>query len=237
MSHERGIIEYGGRLIAFSLRHADRATLQISVDPTGTVEVIAPIGTVYDDVRARVARRARWIAAQQEYFGQFSPRTPPRRYVSGETHLYLGRQYRLKVVVGVPESVRLIGGRFIVTASGTPSLERVETLFGAWYRAKAEERLRERAEACWAGFARRDSAPPQLRIRRMRTRWGSMSPGGVLTLNVDLVRAPRDCIDYVIVHELCHLEFPDHGTAFRARLEQALPDWERRKHRLELALA
>jgi hypothetical protein len=238
MSAGRGIIEYGGRQIAFALRHADRETLRISVDPTGAVDVVAPIGTPYDDVHARLVRRARWIVAQQEYFGQFAPRTPPRRHVSGETHLYLGRQYRLKVEEGQREGVKLTGGRFVVTVSGERSPERVEALLGRWYRVKAEERLREWFDACWSGFRRSQlEHPPQLRIRRMRTRWGSMSSGGVLTLNVDLVRAPRDCIDYVIIHELCHLEFPDHGNGFRTRLEHALPDWKKRKHRLELTLA
>ena len=238
MSAGRGTIEYGGRQIDFELRHADRETLRISVDPMGAVDVVAPIGTPYDDVRARLMRRARWIAAQQEYFRQFAPRTEPRRYVGGETHLYLGRQYRLKVEEGQCEGVKLTGGRLVVTVSGERSAEHVEAFLGRWYRAKAEERLRERFDACWSGFRRSQlEQPPQLRIRRMRTRWGSMSSGGVLTLNVDLMRAPRDCIDYVIIHELCHLEFPDHGNGFRTRLEHVLPDWEKRKHRLELALA
>ena len=80
------------------------------------------------------------------------------------------------------------------------------------------------------------STLPRLAIRRMKTRWGSMSPNGTLTLNSDLVRAPRECIEYVVTHELCHLKHRHHDAAFYGLLEQHMPDWEKRKHKLELAL-
>lgn len=230
-------VVYGNRRIAFTLRHADRSTLAISVLPDGTVDVVAPLGTVFEDVQARVARRARWILGQQRYFEQFRPRTPERQYVSGETHLYLGRQYRLKVVGGERESVKLVGGRFLVVVREPSDLDHIQEVLERWYREKARERFAERLRWCWERLDRSDAVPPELRIRAMRTRWGSLSPSGTLSLSPDLTKAPRDCIDYVILHELCHLEHPNHGPAFRARLEQVLPDWERQKHRLELTLA
>ncbi|MDP2181721.1 MAG: SprT family zinc-dependent metalloprotease [Actinomycetota bacterium] len=234
----RGDITYGGRRMGFEVFHADRQTLEIAVHPDGSVVVTAPLGSVYADIHERVAKRARWIAAQQAYFEQFSPRTPPRRFVSGESHLYLGRRYRLKVSSAETDGVKLVGGRFVVEVRGEVSPERVEMLLRRWYAEKAQERLSERFDACWGRFETRATRNrPQLRIRRLRSRWGSMSSSGILTLNVDLVRAPTECIDYVINHELCHLEHADHGPAFRALLEQVLPDWERRKHRLEMTMA
>lgn len=230
-------VAYGDRRIAFTLRHADRSTLAISVLPDGTVDVVAPLGTVFEDVQTRVARRARWIVGQQRYFEQFRPRTPQRQFVSGETHLYLGRQYRLKVVSGERESVKLVGGRFLVVVREPSDREHVREVLEGWYRQKARERFAEHLQWCWERFGRGDAVQPDLRIRTMRSRWGSLSPSGALSLSLDLVKAPRDCIDYVILHELCHLEHPNHGSAFRARLEQVLPDWEKRKHRLELTLA
>lgn len=83
--------------------------MEIAVHPDGSVIVKAPLSAPHGDIATRVARRAGWIARQKGYFAQFDPRTPPRRYVSGETHLYLGRQYRLKVDMGDADSVRLIG--------------------------------------------------------------------------------------------------------------------------------
>jgi len=238
MSEARGEITYGGQRIVFAVTHADRLTLEIAVLPDGSVGVVAPLGTVYEDVHARLVKHARWIAAQRTYFAQFNPRTPVRRFVGGETHLYMGRQYRLKVCSADADSVKLIGGRVVIHVVGLTSPERVGSLLADWYAAKANNRLAERLNECWKRFSsdRAADAPP-LRIRRMRARWGSMSESGMLTLNVDLIRAPRECIDYVILHELCHLEHPDHGPGFRARLEEVLPDWRQRKHRLELTLS
>ena len=238
MSEARGEIAYGEQRITFSLRHADRQTLEIAVRPDGEVDVVAPLGTVYADIHARLVKRARWIAAQRAYFAQFDPRTPVRRFVGGETHLYLGRHYRLKISPADADNVRLMGGRFMIDVVGSASPERVGSLLADWYAAKADDRLAERLGECWTRFSSdRAAGVPPLRIRRMRARWGSMSEGGMLTLNVDLIRAPRECIDYVILHELCHLEYPDHGPGFRARLEHVLPDWRQRKHRLELTLS
>lgn len=230
-------LAYGDRRVLVEVGQSDRRTMQVAVHPDGRVVVTAPVGTSLEDVERRVARRARWIASQLAYFEQFMPRTPPRRFVSGETHLYLGRQYRLRVGRSDRETVRLIGGRLEVTVVAEETASRVEQLLTAWYTSRAETYFAERLDACWARFASSvEGECPQLRLRRMKTQWGSMSARGVLTLNTDLIRSPRECIDYVIVHELCHLKNANHGHEFAACLELALPDWQRRKHRLELTL-
>ncbi len=74
---------------------------------------------------------------------------------------------------------------------------------------------------------------PPLILRRLKTRWGSCSKAGRILLNTELVQAPVECIDYVIVHELCHLKVPDHSPAFHRLLNACMPDWQRRKERLE----
>lgn len=230
-------VRYGGADIEFELVRADRATLEIAVLPDGAVIVKAPLDAREDDVLARVTRRARWILRQQRYFAQFQPRTPPRRYVGGETHLYFGRQYRLAIELGDADGVRLVAGWFRVTAADDSSPERIRTLLERWYAEKAQRRLPERVAECWQRFPSAGLEQPALRLRRMRTRWGSLSSAGTLSLRPDLVRAPRECIDYVIIHELCHLAHADHGPEFRRLLERVMPDWERRKHRLEVTLA
>lgn len=238
-------VRYGGQTISFELLRVNRETLEVAVLPDGSVTVKAPLRADEASVLARVARRGRWIVRQQRYFAQFEPRTPARRYVGGETHLYLGRQYRLAIEHGGAEGVRLVGGWFRVTvrdagersARAAVEPDRVRALLERWYAEKARLRLAECLDACWLRFPAESRERPVLALRRMRSRWGSMSAAGTLSLNPDLVRAPRECIDYVIVHELCHLVHADHGREFRALLEHVLPDWERRKHRLELTLA
>lgn len=233
----RGSIAYAGQKVNYRAHLSARKTLAISVCPDGTVEVVAPVGTDKRVIEQRLLRRAGWVLRQRRYFEQFLPRTPERRYVGGETHLYLGRQYRLKVEGGDEDRVRLTSGYFRITVVGKPSPERVRVLLAGWYRERAESKMKERFEAVRTRFSQTSSHTPGLTIRPMRRRWGSYSGKGRITLNCDLIRAPLPCIDYVIVHELAHSRHPNHGRAFFDLLSRMIPDWERRKLVLERMLA
>jgi predicted metal-dependent hydrolase len=231
-----GVISYGSETIAFHILYVERKTLEIAVHPDSAVVVKAPLGTALAEVEQRVRKRAGWIMRQIDYFRQFDPRTPPRRYVGGETHLYLGRQYRLKIDHSEAEGVKLVGRYFRIGIRKSAAADRAQILLRDWYVKKATCRFSESFERCWPVFAKLGLIRPRLQIRRMQKRWGSLSRKGLLTLNPDLVRAPRECIDYVITHELCHLQYHDHGPGFYRLLEKVMPDWEKRKHKLELAL-
>lgn len=229
-------IQYGGQKISGRVIHANRKTMEIAVHPDGQVVITAPSGAGLEAIQQRVKKRARWIIRQMAYFQQFQPRTPPRRYVGGETHLYLGRQYRLKLSRGEHDEVKLMRGYFFVSCRNTPESLKVQQLLEKWYLDKARKKYSEILESWLPEFRRLGCEEPRLHIRRMKTRWGSLSPAGVLTLNRDLIRAPRECIEYVVTHELCHLKHKDHSVAFYQLLEQLQPDWEKRKHRLECML-
>lgn len=236
MKQYSGSIAYGGDNIAFEVLFVDRKTLEIAVYPDSRVVVKAPRGTSRDAIEVRLKKRARWIKKQQEYFRQFKPRTPPRQYVGGETHLYLGRQYRLKFVDCDQGAVKLARGYFCVSCQDRDNTAKVKRLLQSWYLQKAHEKFAESFERCWPDFDLLNLGRPHVQIKRMKTRWGSLSKNGTLTLNVSLIQAPRECIDYVITHELCHLQHHDHSSAFYRLLEKVMPDWEKRKHKLELAL-
>jgi predicted metal-dependent hydrolase len=207
--------------------------MEIAVHPDGSVVVKAPVGTSPAAIQARVLKRAGWIRRQRDYFRHFEPRTPPRRYVGGETHLYLGRRYRLKIARGGANDVKLVGRYFRITVRGRISSNKVKDLLEKWYAEKAEIRFRESLARCWPPFEKRLSHPPKVHTRRMQTRWGSLSKKGSLTLNPDLIRASKSCIDYVITHELCHMKWHDHGPDFHRLLRKIMPDWEKRKRELE----
>lgn len=233
---ERHEVGFGNRSIEFRLKRTARRTLAITVKPDTSVVVSAPRGVGMDAVRARVRRRAMWIRRQQEYFSRFLPKLPPRRYVSGETHRYLGRQYRLKVVEGPGEAAKLRGKFIEVETAQKRDSGQVRRLVEAWYVPHARLRFARSLGECLARFHGRLGAP-QLRLRRMPKRWGSWTPRGVVYLNPELVMAPASCIDYVVTHELCHLAHAGHGQAFYALLRRVMPDWEERKDRLERAAA
>lgn len=237
MSFSHGTVGFAKETIAYNVLYADRKTMEIAVHPDNMVIIKAPVGTDIVEIQRRVAKRASWIKRQLDYFRQFEPRTPGRRYVGGETHLYLGKQYRLKISSGELDSVKLVRGHFQIVIKGSVIPDKVKSLMEGWYANKAADRFRESYDRNWPYFEKLSLEKPRIQVRRMQKRWGSLSKGGILTLNPDLIRAPKECIDYVITHELCHLQCHDHGPGFHKLLEKVMPDWEKRKHRLEMALA
>lgn len=236
MSERRAFV-YGDQQYDYALLRRGRKTLSISVLPDMTIEVVAPLEVCNDEIDARLRRRAGWIRRQMQYFGQFHPRTLPRKYVAGETHLYLGRRYRLKIMQSVQEQVKLKRGFIEVHAHRPSRTDLIEAQVAAWYKAKAVEQFKARLAACVDHFPDpRIFTPTGLIVRRMAGRWGSMSPGGRLVLNRRLIEAAPHEIDYVIVHELCHRRFHHHGPDFYKLLTRVMPDWEKRKTSLERRL-
>lgn len=229
---------YGKRQISFLVIRRKRKTLEISVLPDGSVEVVAPEESPAEAIRQKVKKRAPWIIKQQRWFKQFDPRTPPRQYLGGETHAYLGKKYRLKMQTGQTPAVKLIGGYFVITtrdhANQTSDSGQAEELLNAWYREKATRVFQERFEKMIHALGIQQ--PPRVQIKSMKTRWGSLSKSGLMTLNLNLIRTPAECIEYVIVHELCHMNHHNHSAAFYQLLSQRMPDWEKRKQKLEEAL-
>lgn len=238
MTTERHQIQYGEHTIKFCVKRRVRKTLEIAVEPDTTVVVSAPLDASLEVVNVKVRKRAAWIRRQQQLFSQYLPRTPSRRFVSGETHLYLGRQYRLKVICHTQEAVDLSNGFLLVYSQKPSQTEVTRTLVERWYRNQAHLKFKERLEACLKQFPNPESFRPKgLIIRHMKQRWGSMSMSSRLILNRRLIEAPVDAIDYVITHELCHIAERSHGPAFYNLLDRILPDWVERKERLEQRMA
>jgi predicted metal-dependent hydrolase len=238
MNKEGFHIPYGEDEIAFRLKRRDRKTLAISVNPDASVDVVAPMDATLEKVLEKVRKRASWIQRQQRFFTQFRPRTTERQYVSGETHLYLGRQYKLKVIADIRQQVKLYRGRLVVQSLRPKQADTTRGLVEQWYRERAQAKFRERLAVCQQRFSKpEDFEPASMVIMQLRQRWGSMTPTGKLILNRMLIRASVDAIDYVITHELCHMRHKHHGAAFFDLLGRVMPDWEKRKLKLERQLA
>lgn len=228
-------IVYGTETIAYEVRFLpSRRTLGIEVHPDLSVVVRAPADCDPEIIFSRVSKRASWISRQLSNFRRYSPRTPQRRYVSGETHLYLGRQYRLKVGAGETASVRMSRGHLLLTMPGKADPEWVQALLHRWYLDHARQVFGTVLDE-WLPRLKGQQRP-RLIVRAMQSRWGSLSQAGTMTLNANLVRAPRACIEYVVAHELCHFKHRDHDAKFFGLLGRLMPDWEKRKQRLETAL-
>lgn len=229
-------VSYGRSTIPFSLNFSDRATLAIHVYPNKAVVVDAPYNTALDKVETRILKRARWIRTQQAMFDRMPPALPARKYISGETFRYLGRQYRLKVEQDIVNKVVLQRGRlFVFVTRNTP--ERVKELIDTWYKQRAIKMFAERFIVCQKNVLKtKINYAGTLHLRIMKTRWGSCTKDGKIILNPELIAASKDCIDYVITHELCHLKEHHHGKEFYDLLTYVMPDWKARQDKLNFTI-
>lgn len=226
---------YGDERINFDLIPRPQATerVLIKVHPDCRVVVSAPEAVDDQTVLNAVKKRGRWIYQQLRDFRQQLAYITPRKYISGESHYYLGKQYLLKVLEepAGTQGVKMLRGKLEVTLHQRDA-GKVRQLLTNWYKTRAKEVFARRLDAMleqtlWV------SERPQLRLLTMQTQWGSCSPNGRLTLNPYLVKAPRECIDYVILHELCHIAEHNHSERFYRLMGQVMPEWETIKTRLD----
>jgi predicted metal-dependent hydrolase len=227
-------IQFGSKQIDFHLEYSDRKSLSITVKPDLTVLVKAPVDTSLEKVKEKLRKKAPWIIRQQSFFIYFHPKTPARKYISGETHLYLGRQYRLRIIQNNFESVKLKGKYIEATMTDKT---RAEHLVVEWYLLNAKLKLRTIAQPLIDNFKKYNIEPSSIVLRDMPTRWGSCTPKGKIILNPELIKAPKGCIEYVIIHELCHLVHHDHTQKFIDLQTKEMKDWEKWKMKLERLLA
>ena len=232
-SHQREF-QYGRSTIEYELIYAARKNLAITVKPDKSVVVKAPSGSSREEIEDKLIKRGGWILKQINYFDRFHPLQPERKYVSGETHYYLGRQYRLRVQKDKQESVKLVGKFFIVRTLNPDERAHVKLLLMNWYADHAQILLDRRTKHYAQSILGSDFKHIETRYKHLKRRWGSCDPNGTITFNIELVKAPIQCVDYVIVHELCHLKYLNHDKAFYRLMQSVLPDWQQSKEKLEL---
>lgn len=228
-------VKFGSRFIDFILQYRERKSLSIKIYPDNAVEVLAPINAKEDEVIERVRKKAPWILKQIDLFNSYKPATPARRFINGETHLYLGRQYRLKIIVDKEKAVKVYRGKLWMHAVNTQP-ESLRVQLNNWYKERAIVIFNELLEEALPRFKRYKIMTPILAVRFMSKRWGSCTPSGKIILNTELIKAPKGSIEYVIIHELCHLVYHNHTKAFLDLQNKMVPDWRKWKDKLEKGL-
>jgi predicted metal-dependent hydrolase len=229
-------LEYGQTSIEYQLTYTERETLAIRVHPDTRVTVEAPLGSDFAEIEKRLRKRAAWILRQQRNFRRYSFDIPPRQYVSGETHRYLGKQYQLKVLQSEDgkEYVMMDREHILVCARDKNHPAKVKKLLTDWYRQRAMEVFSERVTVWVPRFERYNIKKPKIFVREMRSRWGSCTAAGKMALNLKLVMVPKQFIYYIIVHEMGHLIEHNHSQAFYALMSKVMPGWEEQREKLNL---
>ena len=229
---ETSAVTWGGRRLPYIIRRSSRRkkTVAVTVDPGGRIMVAAPVPVATTRLDAIVTRKAAWIVQRLRRAEGHGPTPAPREFVSGESVLYLGRHYRLKVQAGETGVARLRGGWLHVPAPvGAQQAAHVRAALVSWLRGHAAERLPERVEA-WR--AKAGVSPSRVVVADQRKRWGSCDHRGTIRLNWRIVQAPMRLVDYVVVHELVHLRHRGHGRDYWQAVGRVMPDYERRREDL-----
>lgn len=227
--------KYGKKNIEAEVIYSDRKTMDLRVFPEGNIQITVPENTSMEKVIEKVKPKSKWILQQQRTFELFRPFAKERLYIPGETHRYLGRQYKL--VINKTEqnktNINLGKGLFTITTKN----DNVEQIIQKFYKSKADIIFKELLDQLLSHYPQFNSYDIRLTHRFMKKRWGSCSMNGNIILNTELIKANKACIEYVILHEFCHLIHPNHSKDFYKTLTEILPNWEKIKLNLERSLA
>ena len=244
-SKEKSIEEYsfiyGDEALSYEVirktfTEGKKKKITIRVHPDCRIAVTAPEDADKSAVHDAVMHKARWIWDALKEFRTHLEYVQSKHYVSGEMQFYLGRRYVLKVIednLSIP-NVKMNRGKLLVTLHhfNEDKSKRVKALISAWYGVKAERVFHQRLaellpQTTWV------KGIPSFRIMPMRKQWGSCSAKGTLMLNPHLIKAPKECIDYVILHELCHIAEYNHSERFWRLLTSVMPHWQEVKSKLD----
>lgn len=232
---EQKVFNYGNLSYVYHLALQPRKTLGLTVYPDMRILLKAPQGIKQNQIDAFLKKKWRWLDAQLAFFSKFNQKRYTKEYISGESFLYLGRQYQLKVKRANADKVRMIKGKLeVYTSADSYDGQYTKKLLDGWYKEKRDVVFNERYLQMLKNFEL-DNAP-ELHVRQMPRRWGSFVSKQKIILNPILIQAPKDCIDYVITHELCHMHHQNHGKQFWSLLDKKYPDWQKVKEKLEVRL-
>jgi len=229
------ILVYGQERIPYEVAFDPKRTSRVAihVNPDGSVAVDAPPGFDDNSIRTAVQKRARWVVDHVNDARDRHAHVLTKEYVSGEQIIYLGRRYVLKVIP-VDTKPRLVGlkGNRLEVETRTGSTADIRGRLRGWYRAKGRDYFDRRIKSL-SGELPWVTSIPKFRLLDMSRQWGSCSTEGEIILNTHLIKAPRACIDYVIIHEMAHLKHHDHGPAFWQLINGHIPGWRETKRKLD----
>lgn len=230
---EKQIFIYGNYSYEYFLIKQSRKTVSLTVQPSLRIILKCPINYKDEKIQKFLKNKWHWLEKQIKYFKRYKRETFIKEYISGESFLYLGRQYKLMVRKAKEDKVSLKHGRLLLfTSKSVSDKNNNKKILQNWYMERTEKIFLDEYKKVLKFFDY--DFEPQLATREMNKRWGSFLNNKKIILNPRLIQAPKECIDYVITHELCHMKHKNHDTKFYNALKSKIPNWEEVKEKLEL---
>lgn len=230
----RTVITSGGT-ITYQFEPKPVKNLNLRIHADGNVYVSANPSQEISQVDSFISKKADYIHKTLKHFEELAQyRQQGKKYVSGESFYIQGRNVRLKVIVGACEGIRNDGNYLELTVKSADLFERKKRIVMRYLDHECMAVFGEVMANTYPLFQKYGVDQPLLRIRAMETRWGScLAKKGIITLNKRLIEAPRNCIEYVVLHEFCHFIHPNHSKQFYSFMTMLMPDWRERKALLD----
>lgn len=230
---EEKVFKYGEHRYVYHLERSNRKSFSLVVTPSLRIVLKVPQSTTDEEIEQFLTKKWVWLEKQLNELGRYQKTSFAKSYVSGESFYYLGRQYMLRVEKSKNEGVKVSPGVLTLTTSKqVRNSEHNKVIYDKWYLKRCESVFKKELIAALKEY--NIATIPKLKIREMKTRWGSYQKNNTINLNPKLLQAPRIAIRYVITHELCHIDYKNHDQKFYSLLESRIPGWKKIKDELEL---
>lgn len=208
--------------IEYNLKKSERKTTSIYIERDGSVSVLAPAPFEHDKIEQIIEKKRSWIYRNLAEWEDLNRTRVQREYVNGESFLYLGRNYQLRISDDQNEPLKLMNGKFSIRYD---HINKGREVFKAFYKQKAEKKIPDRIKFY---APKMGVSPNDIRVMELQGRWASCSSNGGLNFNWKCSMASLKSLDYIVVHELAHLIVPDHSPAFWHIVEKVMPDYQER---------
>ena len=234
ISSEQRTLQTAAGILPYTFEQKDIRNINLRIRPDGCVYVSAPENAEIAAVERFLSAKTEYIQSAKEKFAAQKVPVYEMQYISGENVTLLGRNLRIQIVKDKAEYVTSDGIYVFIHVRRPDYYNRKKNLLNAWLNEQCSSVFTEIMQQTAKRFAGYGVTMPELRIRNMVSRWGSCQKDrGAIALNRRLIEAPKNCIEYVVMHEFCHLVYPNHSKQFYALLQVMLPDWRESKDLLE----
>lgn len=212
--------------IIYNVVFSNRRTISIIVSPDKTVTVRAPLRASLKTIKKFVQDKSGWIKKHLNSNPAISLTDNGKKYVEGELYLFLGKEFALRKIQSAGPYVRLNDNVIEVGQNDITDRDKTRRLLERWYNLKSGEILSGKMSEILGKYYYYKFSPTRLVVRQLNSRWGSCTSKGKITLNSELIKLNETLIDYVIIHELCHLRFHNHGQDYYRLLAELIPDYK-----------
>ena len=233
---EKESVDINGEKIVFFVQRKNIKNINLKVNLDKKVTMSIPMKMEIEIAKEFVKKKAEWIKKQQNYYEAFAEEKENITFENGETVYLLGKQYKMKIISSTQNNIVVKGKYFEINIKEKyiENKKYIGKVYDKWLKEYAEQILNDLIIRYQSTLKKYNIKIPKLEIRQMKSRWGSCIPSNnKVIFNLNLIKTPMCCIEYVVLHELSHFKYQNHSKNFYNFITIFMPDWKERKKILD----